>query len=147
MKRSIIIISSIFLIAILAIRAIYVHIADLNDERRSYVWQLGYDFSSEIDSIQLHNKSHGLVYFHVTKGNVDKNHEVQLNKKLYRNAEILLLEFKSNGTIEIASETAGQYLKGDSVCINTIENRILVFRKGNLITKSEVLPWLRGREF
>ena len=147
MKKSILIFGAILLIILLGIRAIRLHGDDLENERQSYIKQLGYDFSGEIDSLQIHNGSHGMVFFHITKGHVTKAREIEVNKKLVHHAELILLEFRGPGLIGIASETADKYKKGDSIVVSTDENLITVFSKGDKITESEVLPWLRGRQF
>ena len=147
MKKSIIIWISIGVLLILTIRAFNLHGDDLRSERQSYIKQLGYNFSGEIDSLQIHNGSHGLVYFHVTRGDVSTTREKEISKKLTHHAELILLEFRRSDLIGIASETADQYVKGDSIVVSTDDNLVTVFRKGNKITESEVLPWLRGRQF
>src|SRR6478735_1364865 len=112
MKKSILIAVSIGILLILTVRAIRLHGDDLENERQSYIKQLGYNFSGEIDSLQIHNGSHGMVFFHITKGHVTKAREIEVNKKLVHHAELILLEFRGPGLIGIASETADKYKKG-----------------------------------
>jgi len=138
MKKKIIIILSILLLIFLIVRPIYNYFKRFNADKKWYVEQLHFDFSGVIDSIQVIAEGAGFVQFHLTRGDVDRSREDSLNNVLGRTGSIRLLVFKHNDSIEIFTHMPDRYLAGDSICINTDKRTVVVYRRGQEISKDEV---------
>ena len=116
-------------------------------ERRWYIEQLGFEFSGMVDTVIMKTKYHGLIIFHVTEGIVDKAREDRVNEQLVHNRRIRFLTFRPKDQIQFTSKIAYQYLPGDSVCVNTGQNQIVMYRKGKRISGYPVMESLNERFF
>jgi len=152
MKKGLLITLSILILLFLIILLFINHSQNVKKERQWYIGQLHFDFSGEIDSSIFLRKGLGLISFHVTRGNVDRSlesYENKLNDQLESNGNLRFLVFKSKEKIEIEfpMNRPTQYLPGDSICVNTNENHIVIYRNGKEISKVEAIESLRGRPF
>ena len=143
MKKKIIIILSILLLIFLIVRPIYNYLKKFKADRKSYVEQLHFDFSGSVDSVRVITNGVGFVHFHTTRGEVNRLREDSLNNALGRNGSIRFLAFKHDDDIEIFTATPALYLPGDSICINTDEETVIVYRHGKVISKDEVASHLQ----
>ena len=147
MKKRMIITASILIFLFLTARLIIQRVQNGRDEKQWYIDQLHFEFSGEIDSLTIYRKNLGLILFHLTRGTIDQSYENKLNRRLHHNGSIRFLVFNENNKIEMISKTPTLYLRGDSVCINTNENQIIIYRKGKEISRDKILNSLRGRPF
>lgn len=113
-------------------------------EKKWYLEQLEFEFSAQVDTVLLHTKYHGLVLFHVTEGDVNREMEDRLNEQLVHHAGLRLLTFKSNDQVEFFSKMAYQYRRGDSLRVNTGKDQLLIFRKNKKIYERGVMELLVG---
>ena len=147
MKKWIVILFAIALMVFLLVNGIQMQSRKVDDERKWYVEQLHYDFSGEIDSIQLLNAKIGRVLFHFTRDSIDRSQEDNLNTKLKHNGNLRFLIPKTEGKMILISRNADRLAPGDSLIINTDMNKITVFRKGMKIDENEVTSSMNGRPF
>ena len=147
MKRTTLIISSILVFGFFFFRLIDKHRKELTKERVWYLNNLHYDLSGTIDSIQIENSPHGLIYFHITQGRFDVDKEFRLKEKLKLHTELFLLNKNKLGLIEMASEHASDFFRYDSIVINSDRNEIGTYRNGTKISSNNLLTSLRGGEY
>jgi hypothetical protein len=136
MKKALIITGSILLLIFLAVNGIRLSISRQENEREQFVEQLNYDFSGKVDSVDANSKF-GKIKFHFTHGTFDKERQAQLNKELKHHDKIEILRFK-NERIEIAGKFASKCQPGDSLYINSGENKIVVYREGKVISEGQL---------
>jgi hypothetical protein len=139
MKRWLIILTTSVIFLFLVARLVIKGYSDGEDERRWYIQQLGFEFSGRVDTVIMKTKYQGLIVFHVTDGNVDKAREDRLNEQLVHNHRIRFLTFRQKDQIQFSSKIAYQYLPGDSVCVNTQQNQVVMYRKGKRISGYPVM--------
>jgi hypothetical protein len=144
MKKRLIIILSILMLLFLIARPIYIYLNGFFAERKWYVEQLNIDLSGEIDSINVMKEKAGFILFHLTRGNVDSSHEDSLNTKLKHNENIRFLVVKQDDKLEIFTHTPTLYLRGDSICIDSDRNSLIIYRSGREISKSDISSHLQG---
>jgi len=142
MKRWMIITLSILLLAFLVVRGIRYQFQNSKEERKWYVSQLNFGFSAEIDSVKPRGKMHRLLFFHMTSGAVER----KLNKKLKHNTNMSLVLYPANKPAIILN-TDQNYERGDSLIVDTRQNRIAIYRKSIKISESDVIASLNGRPF
>lgn len=113
---------------------------EIEDEMQSYVHNLHYDFSAKVDSIIVvsSSKGVGLLVCDVTGGNCKKSVEDSLNRHLTNYKRIRFLNFKPDGQFQIFLGGISRFKPGDSIKVNSNEDRFAVFRNGESILKSEV---------
>jgi hypothetical protein len=122
-------------------------VKDSDTEKRWYMSQLGFDISGEIDSVIMDGKYHGSLVFHVTKGRIDKSREEKLRNELEHNRRLRLFVHYPNGQLEMITPIAYKYRSGDSIHINSNEDRIFLYRKNKLISQYELMASLRSAPF
>ena len=120
---------------------------DSESEKQWYVNQLGFEFSGEVDSVIMHGKYHGLLVFHLTKGGIEKSREAKLQHELKDNGSLRLFVHYPKGQFEMITPIAYKYLRGDSIYVNTSEDRISLYRNDKLISQYEVMASLRSAPF
>jgi hypothetical protein len=148
MKRWIIGIAITLVLFALVARLIIKGFRNRGNERKWYVENLNYNFSAEIDSIRLLNKKgFGFIICHPTNGNFNISVEDSLVRHLKHHKRMRFLTRARGGNVEFISGNADQYLRGDSVCINSENNKILIYRKGNKVYDNELIASIRGAPF
>jgi hypothetical protein len=95
----------------------------------------------------MHGKYHGLLVFHVTKGSIDRSREAKLQNELKDNRRLRLFVHHPKGQFEMITPIAYKYLHGDSIYVNTSEDRISLYRGHKLISQYEVMASLRSAPF
>jgi hypothetical protein len=147
MKKWILISLLVCAFLFLGIRMIVNNVNDSDSERQWYISQLGFEFSGEVDSVIMHGKYHGLLLFRITKGKIDKSKERKLQHKLKGNGRLDLFVHQPEGKFEMITPIAYKYQRGDSIYVNTNEDRISLYRKNKLISQYEVMASLRSAPF
>ena len=147
MKPWIPIVVAALIIFILGGRLVIRKIGRFKTEKEWYVQQLKYTFSAEIDTVIMRNKKKGfgLIVFHLTQGAANTSVEDSLNRHLTHFKRIEFLRLKPDEKIEIISGTAGRCAQGDSISVNSSNNKIMVFREGNKVSETQVSESLRVR--
>jgi hypothetical protein len=148
MKKGIVIAASIIFLMILIFRMFYTHFDRVRTEKLSYVEKLNFEFSGRIDSVKLLNsRKNGLLFFHIITGEIDKAAEDKLNLHLNHNGELRFILYKGNDKMAISMDEADRYRSGDSMLVNTSENKLKFFRGNEIISEKKVTEALNGRPF
>lgn len=140
MKRSIII-SIAAILMLLATARIFLKTENkIESEMQSYVRNLHYDFSATIDSVILvhEKKGVGFVVGNVTNGNCNRSVEDSLNRHLTNYKRIRFLHFQTDGRFRIFLGRISRYKPGDSIVVNSNEDKFTILRNGDALLETEV---------
>jgi hypothetical protein len=143
MKVALIIAAFLFLV----IRAMYLHWSGARDERPQYVKNLGYHFSATVDSLKGFSRTNGLVYFHTASGDLNLSTENLMNQKLKYNGSIRFILNFGKDKLAFHSRELNKYSAGDSIAINSDNDKIYIYQKGKLAAESEITSALSGKPF
>jgi len=147
MKKWMKITLAIAVFVFLVIRAIYLHWDGAKNERPLYVNKLGFHFSATVDSLKGFSHTNGLVYFHATGSDLNLSTEKQVNQKLKYNGSLQFILNFGKGKLAFHSRDLHKYNTGDSLTINSDDDKIYIYRKGKLMAESEISKALSGRPF
>lgn len=140
MKRSTyIIIAIVFLI--LTTGRLFLKIAGENEEeKQAYVQNLNYNFSARVDSIIVANnkRGRGFLVCKLTEGEVSKDVEDNLNRKLINYEWMRFLFFGSSGKPQLFLRNISAFQPGDSINVNSDNDRFVVYRGSTLILESTI---------
>jgi hypothetical protein len=89
----------------------------------------------------------GLIFFHITEGEVDKFVEDSLNRHLKYSGNLRFILNERNNKIAVITYKAGMCKSGDSMLVNTSQNKISFFRGNKIVSESKVTESLHGRPF
>jgi hypothetical protein len=131
----------------LVIRALYLHWSGAKNERPWYVKNLGFHFSATVDSLKTFSPTNGLVYFHTTAGDLNHSTENLMNQKLKYNGSLRFILNFGKGKLAFHSRDLNKYNTGDSLAINSDDDKIYIYQKGKLTAESEISRALSGRPF
>jgi len=145
MKRTLIIIGAVALMFFLIGRMIYIRSTEVDDLQREFVAKLEYDLSARIDSVGLFNKAApvGFLYVTITRGTFENN-EKKIARSLKGQDRFRFLVPREGKGIEIFHKDARQLEVGDSLVINSAEDKLTTFRKGVKVTEFVISEHLRG---
>ena len=112
---------------------------EIDSEKVSYVQNLDYNFSAEVDSIAtVGKKGRGFLVCTLTQGHVNPKAEDHLNEQLTHYEWMRFLFFKPNGQLQIFLNNIINYRSGDSVSVNSGNDRLAIYRNGNVIFESAI---------
>jgi len=144
MRQSVIIIASIIIIGLLAVRSLVLHRTRVREERKWYITHLNYDFSATVDSVgAFRGAGSGWVYFHIVGNSPDLYEEDRLNAKL-KYARSLRFVRRKKYILFFLSFNINKYQKGDSIVINSAADKISVFRSDTLTYENKISPSIGG---
>ena len=129
MKRPIIIVTSVVVFILLLVRTVFINIDRDNDAKLEFLSRLDYDLSARVDSVGLFSEhAHvGFLYITVTRGDLDSN-EKKIARSIKRSRGLrFLVPFKGN-RFEIFSRDAADFKVGDSLLINSKDDKLVLFR-------------------
>lgn len=130
----------VFLVLTLVLRLVYSHVNTLAEEKAWYISQLHYDFSARVDSMVFHNRA----FLTVTRGSLDANREWQLKDRLHAHGMLhLIIQRERWYDLRVPEET----LADDSIYVNSENDLLSVYRKGELIVRQPLSTSLRQRPF
>jgi hypothetical protein len=143
MKRTLIIVASVALIIFLIVRMIVLQSNRQDEARRVFVSQLNYDFRTVVDSVSLFAPQApvGLIYFKLadsTLGSTERKISRRLDKK---NGYRLLV--RRGSSYEMFSKDARDFQAGDSLYINSADNRLRLYREQKLVGDFAISEVLR----
>ncbi|HRI78359.1 MAG TPA: hypothetical protein PLR06_02390 [Cyclobacteriaceae bacterium] len=144
MKKTLLIIGSILFLIFLGVNGVRMQIGRFKSEKQTFIDELHLEFSGSVDSIRVLGQNLGVIIVHLTDGEVDSTREVTLRKALKHNDGLRFLRYKTTDAIKILSHESKKYKAGDSIRINTDENIIRIFRKGEKVGESTIENSLRG---
>jgi hypothetical protein len=138
MKKVLIIGGSIIVLILLAINAIRENGRKGREERQWFLDHLDYDFSGEIDSIRIVRENLGFVRFHFTRGEVTPHVENKLNRQLTETHAIYVLMFRPEKKIDVITRNPILLKKGDSLVVNSDQDKMVFYRDGKEIARDKV---------
>jgi hypothetical protein len=140
MKRQVIVIIAVVLIILLAtVRLVFKTKNKIEFEKLSYIRSLNYDFSAQVDSIiPIGKNGKGFLVCRLTEGNVNPIVEDHLNQQLTHYKWMRFLFFKQDGQPQIFLEHISIYRAGDSVRVNSSNDKLAIYRKGSTIFESAI---------
>jgi hypothetical protein len=143
MKIALVIAALLFLV----VRALYLHWGGAKNERPWYVKNLGFHFSAIVDSLKTFSRTNGLVYFHATGGDLNPSTEKLVNQKLKYNGSLRFILKFGKEKLAFHSRDLNKFNTGDSLVINSDDDKIYIYQKGKLTAESEISRALSGRPF
>src|SRR5688572_9417119 len=137
MKRSIIIVVAALLI-LAFVRLLWKTEDEFECERKSYVRNLNYNFSSKVNSIIVVSRKNGRGFLvcELSNGKLTGVLEDSLNQHLKNHEWMRFLFFNSEGHSQIFLEDIFNYHVGDSVYINSSTDKFNVYRNEKPIFES-----------
>lgn len=139
MKNQIIIIIALVLVLLAGIRLLLKTKNEIDDEKVSYVRNLDYNFSGKVDSIIAVGKNgRGFLVCRLTGGNINPTVEDRLNQRLAHHKWMRFLFFKPNGQPRILLRDISNYHVGDSVVVNSENDKFAVYRNGKSMLESTI---------
>lgn len=126
---------------------LYTKIEKFSEERDWYRQQLNYEFASIVDSVRLLDgkAGPGRLYCTLTRGTLDPSIEDTLSKKLQHFTYLRFNESKSEDRIRFVMPGAERFHKGDCVVVNSITDKIQLFRLKSEICTDRVSNLLEAR--
>jgi hypothetical protein len=146
-KTWLIIIGSFLILAFLAIRGIYVNSHRFNDEKNWYVSNLSLRCTLAIDSVEIASGENGFIVCHLITGKIDRGIEDSLNQELKHFKRLRFIRNRLNDKFDILTRKASRYLPGDSLQVNSAQDSVVFFRKGEKTVKVRVSNFLREKVF
>ena len=149
MKKLTIIIISLTIFLLLAFRTLFTYFDGVKDEKLSYVHKLNFKFSTKIDSVgRLNRRNVGRIFFHSVIGTFEESVEDKLKDELKYSGELRFI-FRNENTIamSINTKTADKYQTGDSIVVDTNNNKITFHRGAKVISENKVTEALACRPF
>lgn len=139
---------TILVLLLLIVRGLYVHWGNAKEERPRYVKDLHFHFSAKVDSLRVFSPANGLVYFHTTGGDLNLTTEHRVNQKLKYNRQLQFI-FNPFGKDQLGfhARDLTNYQAGDSLVINSDEDKIYIYRNGQPVAQSLISKALSGRPF
>jgi hypothetical protein len=113
---------------------------DLDGEMLSYVNNLHYDFSAELDSVVTTNSKKGLGFlvFKIKEGRCDTTIEDRLNQHLINYKRIRFLYFKPGNKAKIFISRISRYQPHDIILVNSDQDKFQILRNERVILDSRV---------
>ena len=150
MKKSTIITISIIILVLMVFKTLYTYIDGVGDEKLSYVHKLNFKFSAKVDSIEvtLKRKHIGNIFFHYVTGTFDESVEDRLKDELEYSGDLqFIFSNATHHAMNFNTKTVDKYQIGDSVVVDTDNNKITLYRGPEVISEDKVTEALAWRPF
>ncbi|HTH58337.1 MAG TPA: hypothetical protein VL728_19960 [Cyclobacteriaceae bacterium] len=147
MKKWLIIIGSFMLLVFLGIRGIYLATHRIDDEKHWYVDNLNLHCTLQVDSVEVVSGENGFIVCHLISGRLDRQVEDSLNKELSHFKRLRFIRSRLNDQYDLYTRRASNYLPGDSLRIDSKQDSVVFFRKGETTVKVRVSNFLREKLF
>lgn len=144
MKKWMIVTLVVAIFLFLVVRAMYFH---WGRENKTYTKSLGLHFSATVDSLEIFYPTNGYVYFHVTRGDLNPSTEHLVNQKPKQNNSLQFILDVGKEKQAFHSRDINKYNVGDSLAINSDDDKIYIYRKGKRIAESQISHALNGLPF
>jgi hypothetical protein len=143
MKRTLIIIGSVVLLILLVVRMVFVESGRQDEAREEFVSRLNYNFSSVVDSVGLFNERApvGFIYLKTPLDTIE-NRERKISRGLKKKYTFRFLVPKNN-RFEIFSKDARKFKIGDSLFINTSEDKMRLQRGDSIVAEFKISEMVR----
>jgi len=144
MKRPVVTAIGVGILLLLTVRMFFVLINREKNKKREFVSKLHYDVSARIDSLGVFNKAPvGFIYITITRGEI-KTDEKKVNKSFKNNSRFGFLVRRKDGRFEIFSRDIKDYQVGDSIVVNSDEDKVYHFRAGEKLADTAISDMLRS---
>ncbi|HYF68457.1 MAG TPA: hypothetical protein VD884_09980 [Ohtaekwangia sp.] len=140
MKKRFVWIIGVSILVLLVTRQGYLHFAKRKAEKAWYVSRLHYKCSAEIHAIIRP----GRALLRITAGDLNEDREWELKPQL-REHRVLHLAIAKDSLYDL--RVPNGVLAGDSVCINSDDDKLSVYRNGKLVITSPLSSSLRASPF
>jgi hypothetical protein len=146
MKKSLLILGGIgLLMFLLIIRLFFRQASHMTEEREWFASALRYEFSAQVDSVWMLNKTTGKLWCRVTGGASPQVDREDSLKRSFKEHDMLYLIFhKSADSIVFLVPYGNLVAKGDSVTVSSQKNNIQFFRDGNRTVDAQLSKTLTG---
>ncbi len=145
MKRTLLILGGIALLCFLLVVRLFVKQNNsMGEEREWFAKSLRYEFSAQVDSVQMFNENTARMWCRLTSGNPQVDREDSL-KRLFKEHDMLYLIFHRSGDSIVFIVHNGKLIAtGDSVRISSEKNSIQFFRNKKQVTSDQFSTTLTG---
>ena len=145
MKKTLLILGGIGLLCFLLVVRLFVRQNnDMDKEREWFAKALRYEFSAQVDSVQMFNENTGKLWCRLTSGNPQVVREDSL-KRLFKEYDMLYLIFHRSGdSILFIAPNIKLLARGDSVRVSSEKNSIQFFRDKKQVVSDELSATLTG---
>jgi len=144
MKRTTITVTAVAIVVLLTVRMFFVLVNRSNNKKREFVSKLHYDVSARIDSLGLFDKAPvGFIYLTITRGAIEAD-EKKINRSFKSNSGFRFLVRREDGRFEIFSRDIKKYQIGDSIVINSDEDKLFRFRAGEKLADTDISDMVRS---
>jgi hypothetical protein len=145
MKKTLLILAGIGLLCFLLIGRLFMkQRSGFGEEREWFAKAVRYEFSAQVESVELYNENAGKLWCRLTSGNPQIHREDSL-KPFFKEHDMLYLIFQQEGdSILFIAPNAGQVAAGDSVRVSSEKNSIEFFRDGKQVATDQLSNTLTG---
>ena len=134
-------------ILVLCIYTVYTKYDNYWQEIEWYTRSLDYDFTVRVDSAIVFNENgNGFLYISLREGNLNPQREDSLASLLSHYKLLRFLRTENNG-LRIFSGSSDAFRAGDSIYVNSEQNKFLIFRDKMMIRNYDLRDYLSKRYF
>ncbi|HTE28880.1 MAG TPA: hypothetical protein VK666_00790 [Chryseolinea sp.] len=145
MKKTLLILGGIGLLCmLLVVRLFFVQHHGMNEEREWFAKALRYEFSAQVDSIRMFNKTTGKLWCRLTSGDPQTNREDSLKQSFKEHDMLYLIFHRSADSIIFIVPNGNLVSKGDSVRVSSEKNTIEFFRDKKQVATDQLSNTLTG---
>jgi len=145
MKKTLLILGGIGLLCmLLVVRLFFVQHNGMNEEREWFAKALRYEFSAQVDSIRMFNKTTGKLWCRLTSGDPQTNREDSLKQSFKEHDMLYLIFHRSADSIIFIVPNGNLVSKGDSVRVSSEKNTIEFFRDKKQVATDQLSNTLTG---
>lgn len=145
MKKTLLILGGIGLVCTLLIARLFFRQHNrVEEEREWFVKNVRYEFSAQVDSVELINEHVGRLLCRIVSGHAQTSREDSL-KRHFKEHDMLYLIFHHSGdSILFIARDAHLVNKNDSIRVSSENNSIQIFRDGKQIATDKLSNILTG---
>jgi hypothetical protein len=134
-------------VAVLGITSVYQKYNNYWEEIEWYTQSLDYDFAAHVDSaVAFHENGNGFLYISWRKGELNSQKEDSL-AYLLKHYKLLRFLRTERNVFTIFSGSADSFHAGDSIYVNSDQNKFLIFRNDRTIRNYDLRDYLSKRYF
>jgi hypothetical protein len=125
---------------------IFLQIGRQDDRSREYVSMLNYDFSARVDSVALFNPNApvGFIWFKITTDSLVYREKRIARKMNPKSRGGRFLEPVRGNRFQMFSRDARLYKVGDSLYVNSSEDKMLLFHDKQLVREFTISKEIRN---
>ena len=145
MKKTLLIFGGIGLLCFLLVVRLFVNQKNgFEEEREWFAKELRYEFSAQVDSVQMYNENSGKLRCRITSGDPQVDREDSLKRSFKEHDMLYLIYYRSNDSIIFLHPNSKLVAKGDSVRVSSEKNTIKFFRNKKQVATDQLSNTLTG---